>query len=312
MSTAMHRTPSARASLHLAFGLTLTLAACSKASPTGTGASASAPASSTGSAAPSPPRIVSVGAANTEIVFALGKGSEVVGVDTSSLFPEEATKRTKVGYQRALSAEGLVSLAPSLVIVGDEAGPPAVLDQLRASTVRVETVRAEPTIEGAKSRIRAVAKLVDGDPAPLEAKLDAEIDAVKKVVATTKTRPRVLALYARGAGLAQAFGLKSAADSLLAIAGGENVVRGYEGSKPITAEGLAAADPDVVLVSTRGLESLGGPPQLFALPGLGATKAAKNKAFVAIDDLLLFGLGPRTGEGAMALAKALHPELRDR
>lgn len=290
--------------------LALVPSACSRE-----GKGSPAPSSSAGTLAtkedgPAPERIVSVGAANTEIVFALGKGDRVVGVDTSSLFPEEATKRTKVGYQRALSAEGLVSLAPSLVIVGADAGPAAVLDQVKATSVRVEKVETAPTIEGVKDRIRTVAKLVGGDPEPLIAKLDQDLAAVTKAVATTKSRPKVLALYARGAGSAQAFGTKNAADTLLSVAAGENVVRGYEGSKPITAEALAAANPEVVLVSTRGLESLGGSAQLFTLPGLGATRAAKANAVVALDDLLLFGLGPRTGEGAMALAKALHPELR--
>ncbi len=258
---------------------------------------------------PAAPRYVTVGAGNTEIVFGLGLGDKVVGVDTSSLFPEEATKRTKVGYQRALAAEGILSLTPTLVIVGAEAGPPGVLDQLKASKVRIETIDSEPTIEGTRSRIAKLATLLGADPKPMLDKLDQDLKAADVLTKKAKSKPKVLALYARGAGSAQAFGQKNAADTLVTLAGGENVMKGFEGSKPITAESLAAADPDLVLVSTRGLESLGGPDALFSLPGLAMTKAGKKKAFVAIDDLLLFGLGPRAGEGVMTLSKKLHPEL---
>jgi len=282
-------------------------AGCSKEKSPAPGPSASA--TTAAAEAPAAPRYVTVGAGNTEIVFGLGAGAKVVGVDTSSLFPEEATKRTKVGYQRALAAEGILSLTPTLVIVGAEAGPPGVLDQLKASKVRVETVDAEPTIEGTKSRIQKVAALIGADPKPMLEKLEGDMREASALVAKATSKPKVLALYARGAGSAQAFGAKNAPDTLIALAGGENVMKGYEGSKPITAEALAAADPELVLVSTRGLESLGGPDALFALPGLSLTRAGKKKAYVAVDDLLLFGLGPRAGEGVSVLAKKLHPEL---
>lgn len=259
--------------------------------------------------APAALRVVTVGSAVTEAAFAVGAGAVVVGVDTSSLFPEEATRRPRVGYQRALAAEGLLSLAPTLVLATDEAGPESVLEQLRARGVRVERVGSAPTLDGARARLARVAELL-GRPADAAlARFDDDARAAKALVARTTQRPRVLALYARGAGTLQVFGRETAADGMLALAGADNAVTAFTGAKPLTAEALVAAAPDVVLVPARGLESLGGEAGLLAVPGVAGTPAGRAKRIVAVDDLLLLGFGPRTGEAVALLARALHPEL---
>ncbi len=290
-------------------------AGCSKAPdpssrglPTAPSASVSPSSIASGAQETAPLRIVTIGSSTTEIVFALGAGDSVVGVDTSSLFPPEATRRTKVGYQRALAAEGLLSLNPTLILGGPESGPPAVIAQLRGAGPRVEIVDVPASVDGAFARVRAIATLLHKDPAPLLAKMETELAEARTLVARAKSKPRVLALYARGAGTTQAFGAKTAADSMVVLAGGENVLS-FEGTKALTAESVVAAKPDVVLLPARGLESLGGKDALFALPGLGDTPAAKTKSVVTLDDLLLLGFGPRVGEGVSALARALHPEL---
>lgn len=295
--------------------LLATSAACSKSPDSKSREVAAAPsaspvASSIGAGTPATPplRIVTIGSSTTEIVFALGAGESVVGVDSSSLYPAEATRLPKVGYQRALAAEGLLSLNPTLILGGPESGPPAVIAQLRGAGPRLEIVDAPATVDGASAKVRAIAELLHRDPSPLLAKMERELAEARALVARAKGKPRVLALYARGAGTTQAFGVKTAADAMIALAGGENVLS-FEGAKALTAESIVAAKPDVVLIPARGLESLGGRDALFALPGLGDTPAAKSKRVVALDDLLLLGFGPRVGEGVSALARALHPEL---
>lgn len=256
------------------------------------------------SAQSQPQRIVTAGGTVTEIVFALGQGSRVVGVDVSSLYPAEAQKgRPSVGYVRQLSAEGVLSLAPDLVLTTADAGPPAVLEQLAGAKVRVETVPSGNTWEAAEARIAFVGQVL-GVPDQARA-LTAKLDASRAKVETLKTAKsaRVLFVYARGAGVTAVSGTGTEADAIIALAGGVNAVTAYQGYRPFTPEALAAAKPDVVLLTTRGLESLGGKDGLAALPGFG--EVLKTARVEAMDDLLLLGFGPRLGEAVETLAGLL-------
>ncbi len=265
------------------------------------------------SGTPSPPaeaqtaklRIVSVGSAVTETLFALGAGDSVVGVDSSSLFPEEAAKLPQVGYQRTLAAEGILALTPTMVLATAEAGPPAVLEQLRSAGVRLETIGAEPTIDGVKQRIRRVAEMIGRDPSKVLAELDADLTRANAESIAAPTRPKVLVLYARGGNSLHVFGRNTAAETMVRLAGGENAVTGFDGTKPLTPEALAVAAPDVIVIPSRGLESVGGLDGLLNVPGIASTRAAKTKRIVAIDDLLLLGFGPRTGRAALELGAKL-------
>jgi len=266
-------------------------------------------ASPSADAAPIKPRIVAVGSAVTETLFALGAGEDVVGVDTSSLYPEAATKLPQVGYQRMLAVEGILALRPTLLLATSDAGPPAALDQLRSAGVRVEVLGAEPTVEGVKARIRRVADVVGRDPSTVLAQLDADLGRARLQREKATSRPKVLVLYARGANTLHVFGRATSAETMVDLAGGENAVTGFEGTRPLTPEALAAAAPDVIVVPSRGLESVGGTDALLAIPGIATTPAAKTKRIVPIDDLLLLGFGPRTGKAAVELGAKLHPGL---
>lgn len=254
-------------------------------------------------------RIVSVGGAVTEVLFALGAGSDVVGIDTSSVYPETAWKLPHVGYQRTLAAEGILSLRPTLVIATADAGPPAVIEQLRAANVRVEILPADPTIEVARSRILSIAKLVGRDGTSLVNELDADLARAKAAAQGAKSKPKVLAVYARGANVLHVLGKGTPGEVMVELAGGENAGNAFDGAKPMTAESLVSAAPDVVLVPSRGLESLGGVDGLAKLPGMSDTPAGRAARFVAMDDLLLLGFGPRTGKALLELTSKIHPEL---
>ena len=263
-----------------------------------------------------PARIVSLGGPVTEIVFALGLGDQVVAVDISSTHPPEATTLPQVGYLRAISAEGVASMRPDLMIGTEDAGPPAALEQLRALKTPLILVPAEHSAEGARIKIREVAKAlkrVQGGER-LVAALDRDLAAARARLDTAKAAshspPRVLFVYARGQGALSVSGRETAADAMIALAGGVNAVTGYTGYKPLTPEALAAASPDVILLTTAGLQSLGGLQGLLAQPGVGLTPAARAQRIIALDDELLLGFGPRLGRGVLELARALHPERR--
>jgi iron complex transport system substrate-binding protein len=257
-------------------------------------------------------RIVVVGGTLTEIVFALGGGDDVVGVDSSSVYPETAAALPQVGYQRTLSAEGVLSLSPTLILLTQDAGPPPAIAQIRSAGARVVVIEAIPTVDGARAAIRAVASLLGREQRGEEMvrTLDADLARAGASLAGATSRPKVLFLYARGGGLAMVSGSATAADEMIRLAGGVNAVTDYEGFKPLTPEAGVSLGPEVILVPSRGLDAIGGRDALFALAGLDLTPAGKGKRVVAMDDLYLLGFGPRTGRAVLDLAVALHPELR--
>ncbi|MEO0603960.1 MAG: ABC transporter substrate-binding protein, partial [Myxococcota bacterium] len=133
----------------------------------------------------------------------------------------------------------------------------------------------------------------------------ADIDISMGKLAKPDPAPRVVFIYARGGGTLNVAGLDTGAGRMVELAGGVNAVTGYTGYKPLTAESLVLAKPDVLLLTSRGLESLGGTEGLLAQPGVSLTPAGQNRRIVVLDDLLLLGFGPRVGEGVVELAKRL-------
>jgi len=256
-------------------------------------------------------RIVTVGGSVTEIVCALGAGAQVVGVDASSVYPEAATEKPSVGYFRRLPAEGVLSLDPSLVLALEGTGPPTVLDQLRSADVQVEVVPDESTVGGAKQKIRQIAKLI-GRTAQADAliqDMEADLAEARDLRQNATSTPRVLFIYARGAGTMSVAGTGTSAAAMIELAGAENAITGFEGFKPMTSEAVVSAAPDVLLLLTRGLESLGGVDGLLDQPGVALTPAGENRRVVAMDDLLMLGFGPRLGTAVKTLTRKLHPEL---
>lgn len=259
-------------------------------------------------------RIIPLNGDIAEVVWALGLGDKVVATDTSANYPNEAASKTKIGYQRQLSAEGILSLRPTLIIGNEAAGPPTVIEQLRGAGVTVVIQSYAPTLDGTLVKIRSVAEMlgVPGRGEELAKKTAKEIDDAKALAAKATSRPRVAFLYVRGATVQQIGGKDSSADTLIATAGGVDagVDAGVVGFKPLTPEALVTAAPDVLLLLTAGLQSVGGVDGLLGLPGVAQTPAGKNRRVLDYDDQYLLGMGPRVGLALMDLVKGLHPELK--
>lgn len=248
-------------------------------------------------------RVVSVGGAVTETIYALGQESKIVGTDTSSVFPEAAAKLPQVGYQRTLSAEGVLSLKPSIVLAMAEAGPPPAIQQIESAGVKIVRVNGDNSIDGARTKIREIAKTlnVETKGEELIKRLDADLNEAKPCVESITAKPKVLFIYARGSGAPQVSGLKTAADEMIRLAGGQNAVTEFENFKPLTTESLVAAAPDFILLPERALAPMGGVDGLLKMPGVAETPAGVNKRIITIDDLILLGFGPRTGAGVKEL-----------
>ncbi len=254
-------------------------------------------------------RIVSVGGAVTEIVYRLGAGDQLVGVDTSSIYPQAATELPQVGYQRMLSVEGVLSLNPTLILLSVEAGPPDAVALLKSAGLRIVTVSAQHTVAGAQDKIRVIARALDreAEGEAMVAAISRDLEAVRLRLQPIVSKPKVLFIYARGQGAMSVSGTQTSADAMIALAGGTNAVTGYQGFKPLTSEALVAAAPDLVLIPERGLESVGGLEHLLNVPGLALTPAGQARRVVAMDDLYLLGFGPRVGQVVTTLANHLHP-----
>ncbi len=159
-------------------------------------------------------RIVSLGGTITETVFALGAGERVVGVDASSSFPETVNQLPKVAYHRRLSAEGVLSLRPTLVIATTEAGPPEAIQQLKSAGVTVLVLPHEPTVENAIAKIERIAAALDiqARGAALIQALKEELNQVQSSIPQNAAQAKILFLYARGQGTLMVAGQDTSAD----------------------------------------------------------------------------------------------------
>ncbi|NVI83144.1 hemin ABC transporter substrate-binding protein [Janthinobacterium sp. BJB401] len=255
-------------------------------------------------------RIVSVGGALTEIVYALEAQGELVGVDTTSLYPAVAQQLPQVGYARTLSAEGVLSLAPTQLIATEEAGPQAVLRQVRDAGVPVAVLNANNQFEGLIERVKQVGQITGrADPAArLAQALQQQWDgALGKVRQRQHAPVRVLFILAHAPNQVMVGGRETGADAMLAYAGAVNVMGGqggFAGYKPLTPEAVIAARPDIVLVTDQGLKASGGVDGILKLPGLAQTPAGRKHRIVSLEAMLLLGFGPRMPQALMELDAA--------
>ena len=268
-----------------------------------------APARATGAR-----RIVSVGGALTEIVFALEAQAELVGVDTTSLYPANAQKFPSVGYARTLSAEGVLALAPTHVIATEDAGPPAVLRQLSAAGVPVAVLAANHQFEGLMERVKRVGELTGrvAQATALQQALQKDWGQSRAAVSQRgAAKPvRVLFVLAHAPNQTLVSGVGTGAHAMLEYVGATNAVSGFSGYKPLTPEAVIAAQPDVVLLTDQGLLAAGGVDGVLKLPGLAQSPAGRNRRVIALEAMFLLGFGPRLPAAVSVLDTAIAKVMR--
>lgn len=250
-------------------------------------------------------RVVSVGGAVTEIVYALGEQGRLVARDTTSNYPPEALALPDVGYIRRLSPEGVLSVAPDLILSEEGAGPPETVELLRQADIPFAEVPDGFTRDAILAKIAAVgdALSVPGKAEALAAKVGAELDTA--VSGVTPSGRKVLFILSLQGGRIMAGGTDTAADAIIRLAGAENAARDFTGYKPLTDEAVTQAQPDVILMMDREGDHAAANAQLFAHPALATTPAAARDAVVRMDGMLLLGFSIRTPRAVRALAGAL-------
>lgn len=259
-------------------------------------------------------RIVSIGGAVTEILYALGLQDKIVGIDTTSLYPPNALKdKPNVGYMRQLSAEGVLGLNPQLILAIEGSGPKETLDVLEAAKIPFVSFPETYSEQGLIDKIKLVAHAMDVDArgACLAAAVQKDLAELKKLREGVKRPARVMFVMSFLNGRAMVAGHKTAANEIIKLAGGVNAVDGFDGYKPVNDEAIVAARPDVILSMERGREPLDA-ATVFANPSFALTPAAAKKSFVAMDGLYLLGFGPRTAAAARDLALSLYPDLNEK
>lgn len=253
-------------------------------------------------------RIITLSSALTETVFALGMGANVVAVDVTSVSPDRAKTLPKVSRNRSVSAEGLVSYRPDLVLAPEGDITRETIVHLKSVGIQVVPIRQEYSISGSLSFIRQVAAAIGAKEKGeiLVKQTEAETAAVLKHVINTKSKaPKVLFIYARGTGTMSVAGKGSNMDALIRLAGGKNAIQDFRDFKPYTTEALVRANPDVILMFDFGLTSIGGKDQMLDMPGMRLTNAGRNKKIVTMSGPLLVNFATRLPQAIKELNKQL-------
>ncbi|MDX8439752.1 heme/hemin ABC transporter substrate-binding protein [Mesorhizobium australafricanum] len=252
-------------------------------------------------------RIASIGGSITEIVYALGEEGHLVARDATSYYPKEALKLPDVGYMRALSPEGVLSVNPTGILALHGSGPKEAVDVLKKSSVPFVEVPEHYSHEGIIEKIRIVGKAlgVDAKAGKLAAEMDAKLTAAETQTASIKERKRILFVLSAQGGKILAAGRDTAGDGIIKLAGAVNAVEGFSGYKQMSDEAIVTARPDVILTMKNA-----GPPisedELSANPSIASTPAGAARKVISMDGGYLLGFGPRTAEAIHDLAVALY------
>lgn len=244
-------------------------------------------------------RIISLNGDITEYIFALGADDQLVAVDATSDWPEAANDVPNIGYAGRLSAEALLSHAPTVIIANELASPPEALEQVRASGVDVVFVTNETSLDVPFENLEVIARITGTEEraGELAAQLRAELASAAEAAEALEYTPRVLFLYLGSTQMQFAGGVDVPSNLMITAAGGidAGAEAGFQGYQPFTPEALVAAAPDVLLVTRRGVDTMGGTDAVFDIPGIMQTPAGLARNIIVFDDNYLLSFGLRTG-----------------
>jgi iron complex transport system substrate-binding protein len=260
-------------------------------------------------------RIVCIGQAYNEMIYALGAQANLVGVDYSSTYPPEIKKLPTVGYHRALSAEGILSLKPTLIIHDNNIGPDNVVRQLQRLSIPMKTFQAkDDSVEGEKALLREMGAFLHKEQRAEElcAKIDRDMAAAAEAVKKYKDAPRVAVVhFGRASNVYLIVGNGGGGDAgtagkMVELAGGKMAIQKPGMQRMASPEIIAKSNPQVILMTEYGFDRLGSAEQAKTLPGMAETEAAKNNRIYRISEHELMYFGPDTGENILKLAKLIH------
>jgi len=255
-----------------------------------------------------PSRVVVVGGSLLEIVYALDEQDRLVARDSTGVYPPEAMSLPDVGYMRALSPEGVMSVNPTAILMLEGSGPPEAVEVIRKASIPVVSVPDTFDREGILAKIRAVGHAlgVDDKAAVLSAQVESDIRGAEEASAQAGSRKRVLFVLSMQGGRLLAAGSGTAADGIIRMAHAVNAVEGLAGYKQLSDEAVYEARPDAVLMMDRGGDHAASEDELFSHPAIAGTPAAQARALIRMDGAWLLGFGPRTASAVRELSARLN------
>ncbi len=250
-------------------------------------------------------RIVSAGGSITEVIYALGQEHRLVARDSTSNFPAGVSDLPNVGYVRRLSAEGLLSVNPDMILAEEGAGPPETLEVLAETQIPLITIPMGHDRDAVIAKIRAVATALEvpGQGEELATRIGTAIDAATQQ--SGLANKRVLFVLSLQGGRVLAGGAGTAAQGIIEMAGATNAVDGFEGYKPLGDEAVITAAPDVILMMEAGRAVPITDEEILSHPAIAATPAGQNGDLLRMDGMLLLGFSVRTGQAITELAAGL-------
>lgn len=259
---------------------------------------------------PAAKRIVAIGGSITEIIYALGEQERLIARDTTSTYPVEAEALPDVGYIRALSPEGVLSVNPDLILALEGSGPPEAVSVLREAKVPIVLVPEAYDADGVIAKIESVAAAIGATE-----KAEKLVDQISSDLAVAASKSgetggdkKVLFILSTRGGKIMASGTGTSADGIIRLAGGRNAITEFPGFKQISDEAVIEAAPDVILMMDRGGDHSIADEELFSHAAIVSTPAAASKSVVRMNGLYLLGFGPRTADAVRELSEALYGE----
>lgn len=258
-------------------------------------------------------RWVIAGGSITELVYAIGAGNKVVGVDETTSYPEQTQALPHIGYWKQLSTEGILSLRPSTFVTWDDAEPKMVLRQLAQHNVKVISLPRTPaTFELMLKNIHTLAISLDKqkEAEALIGSLQSRLAVINAKNSQIKQKVKVMFFLSPGGGIPQVAGKTSVADAILHLAGGENIAT-HENYRIYSAEAIIAANPELIVITTQSQKNQTGGLRasegLASVPGVSMTQAWKTQRIIEIDQSLILGMGPRIVDAVELLHQQFYP-----
>ena len=257
-------------------------------------------------------RIAVAGGSITEIIYFLGAEDRIVAVDSTSNFPAAARELPSVGYVRNLSAEGVLSLDPTLVLGEDDMGPPETVAMVKRAGVTLVRVGEVHTAQGVIDKVRCVGSVLglhDRAADMSSGELEPAAHVLRNLKEEVTRKPRVAFLLQFRDGAPIGAGRGTSAQGLLDMVVADNVLADFEGWKPVSMEAMSRAAPDFVVITQRGVRGAGGAAKVLSHPALSLVMGDKGDnadRLIVMDGMAMLGFGPRTLATALELARRLH------
>lgn len=257
------------------------------------------------------PRIISLSGFLTEVLVELGHGDQLVGRDVTSTFPKTLVEKLpSIGHVSQLNAEAILELQPTLIFTeANQIKKSEVFQQLKNAGIKIVAVPTSTHLGNSVKAANEIVKHLSTDSVKIKTlvqKIETDSLALMALLARFSDQPKVLFIYARGAGRLMVAGKNTSASAIIKKAGGKNAIESFEDFRAMTAEALVEAAPDVILMFTSGLASLDGKKGLEQITGISQTPAFKNNRIITMDGHYLTVFGTRVGKAAIELANKIH------